>query len=270
MKCVKSTVCLTRSHTNFIDKTVQQLITMNLSDSEKLLYQELQVLLGGNISEELEPRLRYLLSGNYNDSGCDVKKVLTHVEEPRDEEPSPPSSPNAKRVRLMQQLSPHEHCPTLLHLSLQYNGYDFWGTTKLLEIAGEKLVGVPDGNGYRALDIIMSHDDQYWPTLALVIKWTPVDKFFQPSSAPGCSFIKNDSDEDVSNDGEYNLVDVIVHRMEDFHGVTCEGVGYGQLQSVISSKLPLFLHYVVHGYPISDIYSCMRETVHMVIEVLLK
>ena len=163
---------------------------MDLTESERLLYIELRWMLGGNLDSENEERLQCILSGEISEPGIDLEKVISHREQPP-EEPSPPSSPNAKRMRLMEQFGPDSHCPTLLHLSLQYNGFDFWGNKRLLEIAGKNLVGVSDRHGWRPLDIMWSHDIQYWPTLALVIKWTPIDELFRPSPTPGISFFRS-------------------------------------------------------------------------------
>ena len=183
---------------------------MSLNANEMLLYRRLRDIFEGGVDEDEENHLRSILERDYSDADIDICKVIAKEEIPP-QVPSPPSSPRSKRFKCMQQMYPDEFCPTLLHLSLMYNGFDFWGTKALLEIAGKDIVGIADRKGFRALDIILLHDERYWPTLALVLRCTPIEEMFQPPQAPGCTFLTSDSDSDSCL--EYNVVNVIVDNM---------------------------------------------------------
>ena len=128
-------------------------------------------------------------------------------------------------------------------------------------------MGIADRKGFRALDIILLHDTPDWPTLALVLKWTPIEEMFQPPQSPNCTFLK--SDDDSHSGSEYNLVNVIVDNMSQFHGTDCDGKGYGEVQAAIQTEWPLFVLYARYGYSIDIIYECMRSTVDIVLEMII-
>ena len=238
---------------------------MSLNANETLIYRQLRDIFEDGVEHDEEDHLRVILERDYSNDNVDICKVISQQETPP-EEPSHPSSPNTDRIRLMGQVNPDEFCPTLLHLSLLYNGFDFWGTKALLEIAGKDIVGIADRRGFRALDIILIHDDQYWPTLALVVRWTPIEEMFRPHTDHGYTNLKSDDDTDSCS--EYNLVDVIVNNMSQFHGTNCDGKGYGEVQAVIQTEWPLFVLYARYGYNIDTIYECMHDTVDIVLEMI--